>query len=197
MNVTKKAFAAFALMLALVGCFAFSSPASASVDGMSSCTLYTDGGTDEVGANWKVYVEVPAALGLDADYWNLTIYADPINASATNATYYAHVYINDGATNITKNVTIAAKNDVRVYSNASFAAADYTSLVVNKESATVYVTLCNAGGTVVDHYQSGIMIYEQEYLASMVTLIYVIVPIMILFMLFGYLKGGSKGLFGK
>ena len=98
-------------------------------------------GSGSAAYNYTFHVERPYAVGLDADYWNLTVYADATGTTATNTTYYVHVYINDGnGHNISKNVTVAAKNNVRVYGNVSFAAADWASLTIN-DSGIYYVDL--------------------------------------------------------
>jgi len=177
----------------LIGVMLIASPALAYVDGLGYIYLTTDGGTDLVGSDWKFYVQTPPAVGLDAAYWNFTCYADPLNASATNATFYVHYHIYDGVTNITANETIAAKNDVRVYANISFEqVANYTDLVENK-SANLYVELLDADYATVDDYNGVIMIYEYSYISTIVVLLYAIIPIVILMTILNMLKLGGKG----
>jgi len=180
----------------ILGLMMIAPSASAVVDGLGYIYLTTDGGDDLVGTDWKVYVETPPAVGLDADYWNFTVYAVPLNASATNATFYVNIYIYDGATNVTENCTIEAKNDVTVYSNASFEAADYAAVVANTSGVT-YVDLLDDGFVTLDSYSSGISIYENEYYATIIILLYAMIPILIIMMVFSYLKIGGKGGLGS
>ncbi len=191
----KCAIAAFAILLGMV----LATPtAMAAVDGIGCAYLTTDGGDDLVGTDWKFYVETPAAVGLDADYWNFTIYAYPLNASATNATFYVHYHINDGATNITGNSTVAAKNDVTVYANQSFEkTANYSTMVENKSGAIIYLELLDADGVLLDEIQLPVLIYAQSYIATLVAMLYALIPIVVVMAVLNYIKGAGKGPNGK
>lgn len=146
--------------------------------------------------NYTIYVGTPYALGLDSDYWNFTIYSDYVG-TATNASYYVHVHINDGSTNLTKNVTLAAKNDRRVYSNASHAAAAYAAVTANS-SARIYVELIKGGtGTVEQTYSGTIAIYDNELTSSMVNVMMLIIPMIILVMIIGWVGNLTGKIAGK
>jgi len=181
------------LAFALVGVAAV--PVMASSAGIGNVYLYTDGGIDDTGSNWRFYVETPTAVGLDADYWNFTVYAIPLNASATNTTYYVHIHINDGATNLTKNVTLAVKNTHTVWSNASHAAAAYAAVTVNM-SAVLYIELVKAGSGVIDHYRGTISIYENESMANLANVIGAVIALAVIVCILGVLMD-SMGKAGK
>lgn len=172
------------LMFLLVVCAA--PPAQAAVEGSGSIYLTTNGATSlPGGSDWKFYVETPSAVGLESDYWNLTVYAEPLNASAANATYTVTVYINDGATNISESAAIACKNDVRVYGNLSFAAADYAS-VVETSNGVIYAKVVNGSAVLKDGWTGEIQIYQDELTASMMNMILIIIPIMLMIMVIGW-----------
>ena len=191
MLFTKKiVLAVFALLL---GVMLIAPPALAYVHGLGYLYLTTDGSDDLETTDWKFYVQTSVAVGLDADYWNFTCYADPLNASATNATYYVHYHIYDGVTNLTKNVTIAAKNDVRVYGNVSYASVEYLDVLVENKSAALYIELIDATYETVDAYDSTIMIYSSSSFATIIVLLWAIIPIVILMAVLNMLKIGGKG----
>jgi hypothetical protein len=190
----KRAILALAgtLMLLLVVCAA--TPAQAAVENSDSIWLTTNGATSlPGGSDWKIYVETPKAVGLDADHWNLTVFAVPLNASATNATYTVTVYIYDGATNISKSSALACKNDLTVYGNISFAAADYASVVENR-SAVIYVKNVNGSAVVKDSWTGEIQIYQDELTGTLMNLILVIIPLMIMVLVIGWFSNVFSGL---
>lgn len=189
MSTPKKLIATFALLLA---CLALASPAaSASYTGIGSVNLVTDGGTDVGGADWVFYVTYPSAVGTSAAYWNLTIYADYLNASATNATYYVIVSIGDGSTTVSENRTVAAKNDKRVYANASFPNANYTGMNATY-TGTYTLSLLNSTYDEVDNYTGTIYIYADDAMASAIQLIYVMIPVAVLMVVINLIRPGKK-----
>ena len=146
--------------------------------------------------NYTIYVGTPYAVGLDADYWNFTIYSDYVG-TATNTSYYVHVHIYDGATNLTKNVTLAAKNDVRVYSNASHATGAIVTMVANS-SAVIYIELLLGGtGTVEQHWTGEIGIYEHELTSGLLNALMLIIPMIILVMIIGWVGNLTGKIGGK
>jgi len=177
--------AAAALMLALVMC---ASPAMAAgsftaSEGMGAVTFE---GTGAAAYYYNITVEHPYAIGLDADYWNMTVYSDPWDGGvATNATYYVRIYIDDGlGTNISENVTLAAKNDVRVYSNVSFEAADWAAMGENV-SGTIYVELIKSGTGIVSYWSGPMQIWENDLTAGMMNVILLVLPMIVLLMFLG------------
>jgi len=177
-------FAVFACMMMTLA--VVMTPAQAADPENGYVYLLNDGRTSvNATTQFQFYVEVPAALGLDADYWNLTVYADPVRATATNATYHIHIYIYDGATNITKVATMAAKNDVNVYGNVSFAAADYAAVVTGE--AVLYLELQNSTHAVLDHYDGTITIVDAEYAANMINILMMIIPLIVIIVLIGWM----------
>jgi hypothetical protein len=188
---TKRAMAALAFMAALsmIAVPAMAAPAYSEVSHQGYINFV---GTGSASYNYTFYVEKPYALGLDAAYWNITIYSDHTGTVATNASYYVHVHIYDGATNLTKNVTVAAKNDVRVYSNASHAHTAYAAMVTNA-SARYYVELILGGtSTVLAHYSGTVELTPYEGVATAVNLMYAIVPIVIIVAILNYITGSVK-----
>jgi len=174
-----------ALMLAMVLC---ASPVLAggsftASEGMGAVTFR---GTGAAAYYYNVTVEHPYAVGLDADYWNMTVYADPWDGGvATNTTYFVHVHINDGATNITKNVTLACKNDMRIYSNVSFEAADWASLVENT-SGLIYIELLGATGALPKAAWAGsLQIWETDITAGLMNVMILVLPLLIMLVFLG------------
>ena len=191
LKLSRIAVAGIALIMGLM---VMAAPATAYLNGLGYIYLTTDGGDDLDGSDWKFYVETPIAVGLDADYWNLTVYADPLNDSATNTTYYVLVYIVSGEANISKNCTIEAKNDVRIYSNCTYEAADWATITEENKSATLSVYLQeSAEYTLVDGYTQTLFIYEHDYMAGLITLLCAVIPIVIIIALFDQLKISGKG----
>ena len=151
-------------------------------------------GSGSAGYNYTFWVAAPYALGLDAAYWNMTVYCDHTGTEATNLTYYVHIHINDGATNLTKNVTINAKNDVRVYSNASHDSTAITTLVKNTH-AVYYVELLRANGAVLADYHGEVSIYDSALTAGLLNALMLIIPMVILVMIVGWI-GNLTGKIG-
>lgn len=181
---------AVALMLALVMC---ASPALAAgsftaSEGMGAVTFE---GTGAAAYYYNVTVEHPYAIGLDADYWNMTVYSDPWDGGvASNTTYYVRVYIDDGlGENISKNVTLAAKNDVRVYSNVSFEAADWSAMGENV-SGTIYIELIKSGTGIVSRWSGSMQIWETDLTAGMMNIILLVLPMVVLLMFLSVIMKG-------
>lgn len=187
-------------LMALAACLvmalgAIAVPVQAAIPDNGHVHLLNDGRTSaNATTQFEFYVEIPYSLGLDADYWNLTVYAHPVLATATNATYHIHYYIYDGATNITKIATMAAKNDKDVYANISFAAADYAAVVSGE--ATVYVVLQDTGHSTLDHYDATVSIVENDYAAQLINVMMLIIPVILMVVLITWIMD-SMGLIGK
>jgi hypothetical protein len=149
-------------------------------------------------SNYTIYVEHPYALGIDADYWNMTVYSDHgAGLGTSHIGYYVHVHIYDGATNLTKNVTVAAVDDARVYSNVSHAAAAYAALVENT-TAKYTIELYLSTGTPLASYVGEVSIYDSALTANMLNALMLIIPMVILVMIVGWIgnltgKIGGKG----
>lgn len=160
-------------------------PVQAAIPDNGHVYLLDDGRTSaNATTQFEFYVEIPYSLGLDAAYWNMTVYAHPVLATATNATYHIHYYINDGAANITEVATMAAKNNLDIYANISFDAADYAAIVTGE--ATVYVVLQNTGHSVLDHYDATISVVENDYAAGLINILMLIVPVILIVVLLGW-----------
>jgi hypothetical protein len=172
--------AAAALMLALVMC---ASPAMAAgsftaSEGMGAVTFR---GTGAAAYYYNITVEHPYAIGLDADYWNMTVYADPWDGGvATNTTYTVNVYIDDGlGHNITEAATLVAKNDKRVYDNISFEAADWAAL---EENVSATITVDVAG---VWTWCGPMQIWENDLTAVIMNVMLLVLPMIVLLMFLG------------
>jgi hypothetical protein len=149
------------------------------------------------------YVERSYALGLDAAYWNWTVYCVPTAGipdygGATNATYYVHIHVYDGSTNLTKNVTLAAKNDLTVYSNASHANGAFAAL---DNGAAVYTIelIKGAPSAVATAWVGTVNLYSSAVAASMINALMLIIPVVIVVIIlgfFGKLTGNLRGKFG-
>lgn len=160
-------------------------PVQAAIPESGHVHLLNNGGTEVVAAtSWNFYVEVPDAVGLSADYWNYTVYADNLNTSALNRTFYIHYHINDGTTNITTNVTCAAVNDKVVYANVSIAAASWAAFVTGE--GTIYLELLSSAGVLMDSYTTSVSIVEEEYAAGLINILMMIVPVVLIVVLLGW-----------
>lgn len=145
---------------------------------------------------WTFHIEHPYALGLDADYWNITVYAENSNLTATNATYYIHVHIYDGATNLTNNKTLACKNDKYVYANVSIDSTAIGTMVANSD-AVYYVELIKANEGIPATYKGSVSIVTTELSAGFMNAIMVIIPLIIMVMIIGWLSGLIGSISGK
>jgi hypothetical protein len=179
--------------LAAVMCLmAFSAPALATASYSASGTIsgVEFEGSGSAAYNYTFYVGHPAALGVDADYWNITVYADYTGSASTNGTYFIHVHINDGTTNLTKNVSLAVKNDHRVYANVSHAHSAFAAM--DNGSAVYYVELLSSGGVVLASYSGHVTLSPYEGIAAAITLLMVMVPLVIIIALIDMLSGSFK-----
>jgi hypothetical protein len=156
-------------------------------------------GSGATAQNFTFWVQHPFALGLDADYWNLTVYCDHTNnvSESTNTTYYVHVHIYDGATNVTNNVTVAAKNDRVVYANISMVAGVITTLTEN--SSAVYTVEVIKGGPNAVHkiYVGEVQLMTTEMAAGMVNALLLIIPLIVMVMIIGWVGGLAESISGK
>jgi hypothetical protein len=158
---------------------------------------FVGAGQINTATNYTIYVEHPFALGLDADYWNMTVYSvHGAGLGTSHIAYYVHVHIYDGATNLTKNVTVSAVDDAVVYSNVSHAAAAYAALVEN-DTAKYTVELYLSTGTPLASYVGEVAIYSSELTASMVNVMMLIIPMVILVAIIGWVGNLTGKIGGK
>jgi len=190
---------AVCMAVALALCAALA-PAQAYIASSGGVWLTDDGGSDYTSTDWRFYVAVPASVGLDETYWNLTVTSDLVNASGSAAagTYKVYVSIDDGLTNVTKSVTLVTNLSAEVTGTVSFDSTAIATLVENDSSA-ITVQLKNATDVVCDTYVAEVGVYNNgaagsvnAWLPSFVGLIIFATGIGIVYRAMGYKKGKGK-----
>jgi hypothetical protein len=159
-------------------------------------TIVGDGQVNTA-TNYTVHVEHPYALGLDADYWNITVYVERgAGLGTSHINYYTHVHIYDGATNLTENNTLAAVDDARAYGNASYDSTAIGTMIKN-DSATYTVELYLSTGVKLASYTGQVSVMNSELASGLVNALMLIIPMIIIVMIIGWIgnltgKIGSK-----
>lgn len=169
--------ASLAVMLAL--CVAVA-PAQAYVASSGGVWLTDNGSTNYTATDWRFYVTVPSTVGLDDDYWNMSVTSDLVNASGSAAasTYKVYVSINDGLTNVTKSVTLVTNLSAEVTGVVSFDSTAIATLVANDSSA-ITVQLKNATDVVKDSYVADVGVYESGNAGSVMGFVPSLIGLMI------------------
>lgn len=189
---------AVCMAVALALCAALA-PASAYVASSGGVWLTDDGAGNYTSTDWRFYVSVPASVGLDETYWNLSVTSDLVNASGSAAagTYKVSVSINDGLTNVTKTVTVVTNLSAEVTGVVSYNAAAIATLVENS-SSEITIKLLNATDVVLDTYVAEVGVYEvgaagtvNTWLPSLVGLLLFSTGIGIVYKAMGYSKKGK------
>lgn len=197
----KRMFASLAVCMAvaLALCAALA-PAQAYVASSGGVWLTDDGGSNYTSTDWRFYVSVPASVGLDSTYWNMSVTSDLVNASGSAAagTYKVYVSIDDGLTNVTKSVTVVTNLSAEVTGVVSFDSTAIATLVENS-SSEITVQLKNATNVVLDTYVAEVGVYESgaagavnSWLSSLVGFMLFATGIGIVYKAMGYKKGKGK-----
>jgi hypothetical protein len=190
---------AVCMAVALALCAALA-PAQAYVASSGGVWLTDDGGSNYTSTDWRFYVSVPASVGLDSTYWNMSVTSDLVNASGSAAagTYKVYVSIDDGLTNVTKSVTVVTNLSAEVTGVVSFDSTAIATLVENS-SSEITVQLKNATNVVLDTYVAEVGVYESgaagavnSWLSSLVGFMLFATGIGIVYKAMGYKKGKGK-----
>lgn len=191
-------YVAVCMAVALALCAALA-PAQAYVASSGGVWLTNDGAANYTSTDWRFYVAVPASVGLDEAYWNLSVTSDLVNASgsAAAATYKVSVSINDGLTNVTKTVTLITNLSAEVTGVVSYNSAAIATFVENS-SSVITVKLLNATDAVLDTYVADVGVYTNgaagavnTWLPSVVGLMLFSTGIGIVYKAMGYSKKGK------
>jgi len=202
MKTSRKVIALVAMMLAALAIAGAMAPPVYAAQPKTTYVWLTDDGkvntTDFTGTDYRFFVDVPAYLGLDQDYWNITVYGEWINNSGYaylhEGNWKVTVYIYDGATNKTEVATVAmaVNQTTPTWSNISYDSTDIGAMVAN-DSSLYYVKLQASNNTLMDGYVTTVVIEETQLTA----MVYAIIPPVLAVVMICIVIGWTAQIFKK
>lgn len=188
-----------ALALLAVFSLAFAAPgAQAAVDSSSYGYVWLlDNGADKINesTDWKVYVEVPAGLHVDAEEWVFDVYALYVNNSGlgADAALKVTMTIDDGVATLTKTATInaVATETGKQYAAANITFASPNATLAAAEDATWTVTL-DVDAAPADVATGTCDIFESKETAALVSMMPMITGVIVAAGMIGVLAGMLK-----
>lgn len=196
MKTSRNVIALVVMMLAALAIAGAMAPSVYAAQPSTTYVWLTDDGkvntTDFTGTDYRFFVDVPAYLGLDQEYWNITVYGEWVNNSGYaylhEGNWKVTTYIYDGATNKTEVSTLAmvVNQTAPTWGNISYDSTDIAAMVAN-DSSLYYVKLQASNNTVMDGYVTTIVIEETELSAMVFALVPPVLAVVMVCIVLGWM----------